>query len=89
MTTPALSRTEVYEQIKHVLVSEFKLQPEQLDLRVHLVDDLGLDSIDRIDMVIALEEKTGQSLEEHEFASIHTIGDVVDAVYRKLQPTPP
>lgn len=86
MTTPALSKAEVYERLKEVLVTEFGFRSEQLDPGAHLVDDLDLDSIDWIDMAVALETKTGQELEEHEFASIQTIQDVVDVIHQKLQP---
>lgn len=86
MTTPALSKAEVYEQLKQVLVDEFGLPSDQLGLDAHLLKDLDLDSIDWIDMAVALEVKTGQELKQQELASIRTIRDVVDVIHRKLQP---
>lgn len=84
MTTPAWSKAEVYERLKDVLVTEFGLRAEQLELDAHLVKDLDLDSIDWIDMAVALEGRTGQELQERELASIRTIQDVVDVIHRKL-----
>ncbi|OLB95462.1 MAG: hypothetical protein AUH30_15130 [Candidatus Rokubacteria bacterium 13_1_40CM_68_15] len=89
MTTPALSKAEVYEQLKQVLVDEFGLPADQLGPEAHLVKDLDLDSIDWIDMAVALEVKTGQELKQQELASIRTIQDVVDVIHRKLQPGQP
>jgi len=86
MTTPTLSKAEVYEQLKQVLVDEFGLPSDQLGLDAHLLKDLDLDSIDWIDMAVALEVKTGQELKQQELASIRTIRDVVDVIHRKLQP---
>jgi len=84
MTAPAFSKAEVYEQLKDVLVNEFGLRAEQLEPDAHLVKDLDLDSIDWIDMAVALEGRTGQELQERELASIRTIQDVVDVIHRKL-----
>ncbi|MGH7279490.1 MAG: acyl carrier protein [Candidatus Rokuibacteriota bacterium] len=86
MTTGGPSRSEVYEQLKTVLMKEFGFGESQLGLDAHLVNDLDLDSIDWIDMAVALEQRTGHELKEEEMASIRTVADVVDAVHRKLQP---
>jgi acyl carrier protein len=88
MTTPALSKAEVYEQLKEVLVTEFGLRVEQLKPDAHLVRDLDLDSIDWIDMAVALEVRTGRELHEREFTSIRTIQDIVDVIHRKLHEDP-
>jgi acyl carrier protein len=86
--TPAPSKAEVYEQLKQVLMSEFGFRADQLDPRAHLLKDLDLDSIDWIDMAVALEVKTGHELHEAEMASIRTLQDVVDVIHSKLQPEP-
>ena len=86
MTAPGPSKAEVYEQLKAVLVAEFGFRAEQLEPATHLVKDLDLDSIDWVDMAVALEEKTGQELAEDDMASIRTLQDVVDVLHRKLQP---
>ena len=85
MTVPALSKTEVYERLRDVLVSEFGLRAELVEPEADLVNDLDLDSIDWIDMAVALEVRIGSELHERELASIHTIQDVVDVIHRKLR----
>jgi acyl carrier protein len=84
VTPPALSKAEVYDRLRDVLVSEFGLRAEQIGLEAHLVKDLDLDSIDWIDMAVALEVQMGRELQEREMASIRTIQDVVDVIHRKL-----
>ena len=84
MTVPALSKTEVYERLRDVLVTEFGLRAEQVGPQADLVKDLDLDSIDWIDMAVALEARIGSELQERELASIRTIQDVVDVIHRKL-----
>jgi acyl carrier protein len=84
VTAPSWSKAEVYDRLREVLVGEFGLRVEQLAPEAHLVKDLDLDSIDWIDMAVALEVRTGRELREQEMASIRTIQDVVDVIYRKL-----
>ena len=85
MTAPVPSKAEVYERLREVLITEFGLKAEQLQPQAHLVKDLDLDSIDWIDMAVALEVRMGRELQESELASIRTIQDVVDVIHRKLQ----
>jgi acyl carrier protein len=87
MTTAIPSKTHVYEQLKQVLVEEFGCRADQITPMTHLVDDLDLDSIDWIDMAVGLETRTGQKLKEEDLASIKTIQDIVDIVYRRIATT--
>ena len=88
MTTSAPSKAEVYQRLKEVLATEFGLAPQLLVPGARLIEDLDLDSIDWIDMAIALEMKTGRKLDERDFTSIRTIENVVDVVHDKLQSAP-
>lgn len=69
-------------------MNHFGLHVEQIEPGAHLAKDLDLDSIDWIDMAVALEAKTGRELNEREFASIRTVQDVVDVIHRKLHQGP-
>jgi acyl carrier protein len=88
VTVPVLSKAEVYERLREVLITEFGLKAEQVQPQAHLVKDLDLDSIDWIDMAVALEVRMGRELQERELASIRTIQDVVDVIHRKLHQDP-
>lgn len=87
MTAPAPSKTEVYDRLKQVLVEEFGFAADRIQPTTHLVDDLDLDSIDWINMAVALEVRTGEKLREEDLATIRTVQDVVDVVHRRLQLT--
>ena len=88
MSAPTWSKAEVYDRLRAVLVGEFGLRAEQLEPDANLVKDLDLDSIDWIDMAVALEVQMGRELREAELTSIRTIQDVVDVIYRKLHEDP-
>ena len=88
MTGPAAEKAELYERLIEVLVGEFGLKADALRPDAHLMNDLDLDSIDWIDMAVALEARSGHELLERDLASIWTLQDVVDVIHRKLQPDP-
>ena len=87
MSAPAPSKTEVYERLKEVLVAEFGFEAAELGPTTELVKDLDLDSIDWINMAVALEVRTGRKLQEEDLASIRTVQDVVDVIHRRLSTT--
>ena len=87
MSTPAPSKSEVYQRLRDVLVQEFGFTEAQILPTTELVNDLDLDSIDWINMAVALEVRTGRKLQEEDLASIRTIQDVVDVIHHRLETT--
>jgi len=87
MTAPGPSQSEVYECLKRVLVEEFGFSDDRIEPTTELVADLDLDSIDWINMAVALEVRTGRKLKEEDLASIRTVQDAVDIIHRRLQLT--
>ncbi len=86
MTAPIPSKPEIFERLKELLLKEFGLREDQVTPAARLIEDLDLDSIDWVDMAVALEAATGRKLKEEDLGSIRVVQDVVDAIYRRLQP---
>ena len=80
-----LSKDEVFEKLKEVLTTGFGLGREQLAPTARLVEDLDLDSLDSFDLMVRLEQETGEEIKEDELKSIQTIEDIVDVIHRKLE----
>jgi acyl carrier protein len=78
------TRDEIFSEVRSVLTKDFGLQPEQITLTAHLVDDLDFDSIDAIDLVVRLDELVGLAVDEEELKSLRTIGDLIELVHRHL-----
>ena len=85
MSVPVPSKTEVYEHLRRLLVEEFGFTEAQIVPTTELVKDLDLDSIDWINMAVALEVRTGHKLQEEDLTSIRTIQDVVDVIHHRLE----
>jgi len=72
-----MERSRIIEITNTALEVEFELDPEQLVPEAHVRDDLGLDSLDIVDMVIVLEKAFQIKLtNKKELATLHTLGDI-------------
>jgi acyl carrier protein len=79
------TRSEILERLADILTKSFELERSRILPDAHMKDDLGLDSIDAIDLAVGLEEAEGVELSEDELRSIRFVRDVVELVYGKLQ----
>jgi len=67
----------IRETVNTALIEEFELEAERLTPSAHIRDDLGLDSLDIVDMVIVLEKAFHFKLQNKEpLAKILTLGDL-------------
>ena len=79
------STEEIYQSLQLVMQELFELDPQQVTLQARLYEDLDIDSIDAVDLVVELKKITGKKLKPHEFKSVRTVQDVVDATSRLLR----
>jgi acyl carrier protein len=72
-------------KLKTFLVDLFEVPEKDVTLEARLSEDLDLDSIDAVDLVVKLQELTGQRIKPDEFKSVRTVQDVVDRVYELFE----
>ncbi len=71
----------MYEKIVDMMCEQFDLTPDSITKDTSFVDDLGIDSLDVVELVMELENAFGMSeIPEEELKKIHTVGDLVDYV---------
>jgi len=76
---------EVIELIDSSLAEEFELERDDMTPEAHLYEDLGLDSLDTVDMVIVLEGAFNFKIREEEaIRAIRTLGDIHRFVLAKI-----
>jgi acyl carrier protein len=81
-----MSEEELRQKVVEVLAEEFELDPEKMTPDATLYDDLGLDSLDAVDMVVVLEKTfTMRLTDETALRSIRTMEDLFQFLL-KLQP---
>jgi acyl carrier protein len=71
--TPSL---EVIQQVNNLMKSGFEIPEEKLVPTATLIGDLGLDSLDAVDMLVYIEENLGVKVEGERLASVKTLADV-------------
>lgn len=67
---------DVFQALKTTLVQEFEVDPDAITPTARLREDLDLDSIDAVDLVLKIQELTGQTVDPETFKDVKTIGDV-------------
>ncbi|HKB27288.1 MAG TPA: acyl carrier protein [Methylomirabilota bacterium] len=83
-----ISKADILSRLTDVLVSGFDIRREDIVADARLVDDLELDSLDRVDLVVRLEQETNLAIEEEELKGIQTISDVIAVLHGKLNSRP-
>lgn len=72
-----LTDADIKRIINEALAEEFEINPSALQDTAHIRDDLGLDSLDIVDLVIVLEKAFHFKLPNRELlAEVHTLGDI-------------
>jgi acyl carrier protein len=75
-----------YEMIRSALVELFRLDPARITPEARLADDLGVDSIDAVDLVDQVKRATGKKVSAEDFRSVRTVSDLAHVVERLLRP---
>ncbi len=77
-------RKKMQEIVKSVLVNEFELEEDDLIPEANLYVDLSLDSLDSVDLVVALEKafnfKISREKDEERIRAIRTLNDIYDFI---------
>ncbi len=67
---------EIIQQVNQLMIQSFEIPAEKLSPTATLVGDLGLDSLDSVDMLVYLEETFGIKVEGERLATAKTLADV-------------
>jgi acyl carrier protein len=75
-----MNRSHALTSVRTVLADELGLPAEEITPAANLREDLGMDSLDLVELVTSLEEQVGQRVPREQLEGVHTIDDVVDLV---------
>nr|XP_058960685.1 acyl carrier protein-like [Pocillopora verrucosa] len=80
----ALTRDEIQTRAMDVLKLFDKVNPEKVSSESHFVNDLGLDSLDVVEIVMALEDEFGIEISDEEAEKVFTVEDAVELISKAL-----
>ncbi len=67
-----------FEKVRDALAQQFELDPETITMDTNLIDDLGADSLDVVELIMSLEDEFGVSISDDDAAQLVTVGRIVD-----------
>ena len=68
---------DIFEQVKKILCDQLDLDEEQVTEDSEVIDDLGADSLDIVDLVMTLEEEFDTEIPDEDIENLRTVGDIV------------
>lgn len=74
---------DTFEQIKTIILEQVEVEPAKIDMKADLRADLGADSLESVEIVMALEETFGVEISDDVAESLKTVGDLVQFVDRE------
>ena len=75
-----MSSEEVFEKIKNIIVEQLGVVETSVTLDASFIDDLGADSLDIVELIMALEEEFDIEIPDEDAEKVVTVGDVVDYI---------
>lgn len=80
-----MEREELETKVKNVIIEKLGVDPSEVKSEASFVNDLGADSLDTVELVMAFEENFGIEIPDEEAEKIQTVGQAIDYIYQKIQ----
>ena len=71
-----MSEKSIEQRVKDIIVEQLGVNADQVTPEAKFIDDLGADSLDTVELVMALEEEFGQEIPDDEAEKLQSVGDV-------------
>jgi len=73
----------VFEKVKTILVDQLDVDEDAVTMECSIIDDLGADSLDVVDMIMSFEEEFDVEIPDEEIENLKTVGDIVKFIEAK------
>ncbi len=72
-----MAEKPVADRVKEIIVEQLGVNPDQVTPEAKFIEDLGADSLDTVELVMAFEEEFGAEIPDEDAEKLQTVGDVV------------
>jgi len=79
-----MSEGTTEEKIKDIIVEQLGVNADQVKREAKMIEDLGADSLDAVELVMAIEEEFGIEVPDEEAEKLTAVGDIIEYVERVL-----
>ena len=80
-----MSSEEVFEKVKKIIVDQLQVNDEIVTEDASFIDDLGADSLDLVELIMALEEEFGIEIPDGDAEKVTTVEDVVNYIKENVE----
>jgi acyl carrier protein len=71
------------QKVKKIISEQLEVEQSKLSVSTSFIDDLGADSIDLLELVLAFEDEFGVEIDEDDIKDIKTVGNIVEYIENK------
>ena len=71
---------EIFEKVKNIIVEQLGATENSVTMEASFIDDLGADSLDIVELIMALEEEFDTEIPDEDAEKVATVGDVVEYI---------
>jgi acyl carrier protein len=76
----AIVEKSVEQRVIDITVEQLKVSPEEVTLEASFIEDLGADSLDLVELIMAMEEEFGLEISDEDAEKIQTVQDAVNYI---------
>ncbi len=75
-----MSAEDIFDKVKEIIIEQLGVAESAITLEASFIDDLGADSLDIVELIMALEEEFDLEIPDSDAEKVVTVGDVVDYI---------
>ncbi len=79
-----MTRTEIEEKVKTFLIEDLEIDEEKIHNDARLKEDMGIDSLDFVDIVVIVDKNFGFKIKPEEMVGVTTLGQFCDYIESKV-----
>lgn len=80
MEKQPMAENNIEQRVKKIIVEQLGVNADQVTPEAKFIEDLGADSLDTVELVMALEEEFGHDIPDEQAEKLQTVGDVIKYV---------
>ena len=72
-----------FDKIRELLAQQFEVSADSISMETNIVDDLGGDALDVVDLIMSVEEEFGISIPDEDAVELSTVGKIVEYIEKQ------
>ncbi|MDD5903188.1 MAG: acyl carrier protein [Oscillospiraceae bacterium] len=72
------------EKVQKIIAEQFEVAADSISADTNIVDDLGIDSLDVVELIISVEDEFGIAIPDEDATELTTVGKIVEYIESKL-----